>query len=149
VTNDYVRSLQQPSTTTYVSAIFAHHIASHCTSLPGNHVLFNQIWLSLDEQLPLGPSSPTTIAPVGMKVVSSPTCPSNPKHFDDAFATPFASDWREPLFQNYEKMMTSGTFSVPLLCFSVPPGKTILRPRIACRVKDTSVVHQYDLYALC
>jgi hypothetical protein len=89
-----------------VPAIFAHRIASHQTSLPGNHVLFNQIWLRLDKQLPLGRSSPTTIAPVGMKVVSSPTCPSNPKHYDEAFATPFASDWRDVLFQNYDKIVT-------------------------------------------
>jgi hypothetical protein len=41
-----------------------------------------------------------------MKVVSSPTCPSNPKHYDEAFATPFASDWRDVLFQNYDKIVT-------------------------------------------
>lgn len=59
----------------------------------------------------------------------------------------FASDWRDALFQNYIKMQTTGTFSTPMLRSEVPPNKTILRPRIACRVKDTSTPHQYDLYA--
>jgi hypothetical protein len=44
-------------------------------------------------------------------------------------------------------MMASGTFSAPILRSLVPSNKTILRPCIACRVKDTSIPHQYDLYA--
>jgi hypothetical protein len=44
-------------------------------------------------------------------------------------------------------MMLSGTFSAPILRSSVPSNKTVLRPRVACRVKDTSIPHQYDLYA--
>jgi hypothetical protein len=60
---------------------------------------------------------------------------------------PFASDWRDALFQNYSKMQTTGTFSAPMLRSNVPSHKTILHPRISCRVKDTSTPHQYDLYA--
>lgn len=44
-------------------------------------------------------------------------------------------------------MLTTGTFSAPMLCSQLPPGKSILRPRIACHVEETSTPHQYDLYA--
>jgi len=146
---DYIQSLQQPGSTTYIQGIFARRLASNRTSLAGNRVLFNQIRFtidrpSIDDSLP-----PTTIVPVGMKVVFSPIRPDNPKHFGETLNTPFAADWRDALFQNYDKMMTTGTFSAPLLRSSVPSGKSILRPRIACRVKDTSVTNQFDLYARC
>ena len=36
-------------------------------------------------------------------------------------------------------MLATGTFSAPLLRTSVPAGKSILCPRIACRVKDTTI----------
>ena len=44
-------------------------------------------------------------------------------------------------------MLASGTFSAPLLWSSVPSDNTILRPRVACKVIDTSIQNQYDLYA--
>jgi hypothetical protein len=58
-----------------------------------------------------------------------------------------ASDWRDALFQNYTKMLNTGTFSAPMLCTQFPSGKSILRPRVACKVKDTPTPNQYDLYA--
>jgi hypothetical protein len=82
-----------------------------------------------------------------LKVISCPTHPDTPKHFGQTLATPFASDWQDALFQNYNKMLNTDTFSAPLLCSDVPPNKSILRPRIACGVKDTSTAHHYDLYA--
>jgi len=146
----YLRSLQLPNTTIYIEAILARRVASQRTSLSGNRAAFNQIRLI---------SSPTTIvdcqddpspsifAPVGLKVVSSPFKPATPSHFGATYTSPFASDWRDALFHNYDKMLASGTFSAPLLRTSVPPNKTILRPRIACKVKDTPTPNQYDLYA--
>jgi hypothetical protein len=157
-TIDYVQSLQQPTVTTYVPAIFAHRISSHRTSLAGNRVLFNQIRLitnghSKEVSSPSADSCtscpPTTIVPVGMKVVFSSSRPPTPKHFGETLHMSFASDWRDALFQNYNKMMNTGTFSAPILHSSVPSGKSILRPCIACRVKDTSTANQYDLYARC
>jgi hypothetical protein len=44
-------------------------------------------------------------------------------------------------------MLNTGTFSAPILRSSVPSNKTILRPRVACKVKDTTIPNQYDLYA--
>jgi hypothetical protein len=115
--------------------------------LSGHHAIFNQIRLpctqpSIDES-----SLSSVIAPAGLKVVSSPTRPETPSHFGATYASPFASDWKDALFQNYNKMLHCGAFSAPILLSSVPSNKTILRPRIACRVKDTSIPHQYDLYA--
>jgi hypothetical protein len=133
--------------TTYVTAIFARRIASHRTSLAGNRVLFNQVCLAFDNTSTSDPPSPTIIVPVGMKVVSSPIRPATPKHFGETFGMPFASDWRDALFHNYDKMLASGTFSAPILRSSVPGNKRILRPRVACHVKDTDIAHQYDLYA--
>jgi len=68
-------------------------------------------------------------------------------HFGATFNSPFASDKRDALFQNYNKMLASGTFSAPILRSSVPSHKTVLRPRVVCKVKDTSLPHQYDLCA--
>ncbi len=69
------------------------------------------------------------------------------KHFGQTLSMPFASDWRDALFQNYNKMMTTGTFSAPMLRSAVPFNQKILRPRVSCRVKDTTTANQYDLYA--
>ncbi len=144
---DFLKSLQIPDTTIYIEAIFARRVASQRTSLSGNRVIFNQIRLRTD-RAPVDDSiSPSVIVPVGMKVVSSPVRPDTPSHFGATYHSPFASDWRDALFQNYDKMLTTGTFSAPILRTSVPPNKTVLRPRVACRVKDTSIPHQYDLYA--
>jgi hypothetical protein len=44
-------------------------------------------------------------------------------------------------------MLNTGTFSAPLLRSDVPPNISILHLRIACRVKDTSTAHHYELYA--
>jgi hypothetical protein len=91
--------------------------------------------------------SPSVAIPAGLKVVASPICPDNPKYFGETYNSPFASYWRDALFQNYDKMLATGTFSAPLLRSLVPSNKTVLHPRIACRVKDTSIPNQYDLYA--
>jgi hypothetical protein len=44
-------------------------------------------------------------------------------------------------------MLASGTFSAPILRSSIPAHKMVLRPRVTCKVKDTLVPNQYDLYA--
>jgi hypothetical protein len=94
----YLKSIQHASTTTYVSAIFAHRVASHRTTLAGNRVLFNQIRLLHDKPSIVEPSSPSIIVPVGLKVISSPICPETPTHFGATFSSPFASDWKDALF---------------------------------------------------
>jgi len=138
----YLKFIQHPTASSYVQAIFACHIASQRTSLAGNHVVFNQIRLSTDKH-DIDSSIPdSVIAPVGLIVISSPIYPEIPPHFGATITSPFASDWRNALFHNYNKMMASGTFSAPILRSLVPSNKTILHPRIACQVKDTSIPHQ-------
>jgi len=144
---NYLRSVQNPTVTTYVPAIFARCIAHQRTSLSGHRAVFNQIRLSCIQPSIDTSSLSSVVAPAGLKVVSSPTRPETPSHFGATFASPFASNWKDALFQNYNKMLNCGTFSAPILRSSVPLNKTILRPQIACRVKDTSIPHQYDLYA--
>jgi len=143
----YLKSLQDPKATLYIPVIFARRIASQRTSLAGNRVVFNQIRLSTDKSITDESDATSIIALVGLKVVSSPTHPDTPPHFGAIFTSPFASDWRDALFHNYNKMMTSGTFSALILCSSVPSNKTILRLRVTCKVKDTSIPNQHDLYA--
>ncbi len=126
----------------------AHCAASTRTCLAGSRVLFNQIRLIAEPQPhPPDNASTTTIVPVGCKAVSSSTCPENPQHFGKILNMPFASDWHDTLFQNYTKMLNTDTFSAPMLRSMVCPDKSILRPRIACKVKDTTTPGQYDLYA--
>jgi len=120
----YLRSIQVHDTMTYVSAIFAHRVASTQTSLSSNCAVFNQIRLSrspVDDSI-----SPLVVVPVGMKIVSSPVHPDTPSHFGATYQSPFASDWHDALFQNYDKMLSTGTFSAPILHTSVPPRKSIL-----------------------
>jgi hypothetical protein len=143
----YIASLQDPFGTTYAQTIFARRIASTRTSLESNRVLFNQVHLAFNNTHLDKPLPSSVIVPVSMKVVSSPIRPPNPKHFGETLSTPFATDWRDALFQNYDKMMRTGTFYPPMLCSSVPLGKRILRSRVACKVKGGPLPNQYDLYA--
>ena len=145
---DYLNTLRHIQHSVHITCILARHIASSRTSLAGHRVLFNQTRLRNEPiATPPNTSTPTTFVPVGCKVISSPICPDTPKHFGQTINTPFASDWLDALFQNYSKMLTTGTFSAPMLCSQLPPGKSILHPRIACHVEETSTPHQYDLYA--
>jgi len=43
-------------------------------------------------------------------------------------------------------MLASSTFIAPVLQSSVPQHKAILCPRVACKVKETSIPNQFDLY---
>ena len=145
----YLRSLQQPSSSSYVLCIFARRQASQRTTYEGNRVLFNQIRLCLNKEQPTPAPTASIIIPAGCKVISSPTRPPTPAHFGQTLHLPFAADWKEALFGNYNKMLASGTFGAPILRTAMPPGKSLLRSRVACRVKDTSLPNQYDLYARC
>jgi hypothetical protein len=44
-------------------------------------------------------------------------------------------------------MLTSGTWSAPILRSSVPPNKAILRNRVTFKVKDTDQANTYELYS--
>ena len=45
------------------------------------------------------------------------------------------SEWKESMFENYEKMNTSGTFSAPFLRKDLPSTIKILKAQPAFKVK--------------
>eukprot|EP00957_Ditylum_brightwellii_P050931 3863001-Ditylum_brightwellii.AAC.1 len=50
------------------------------------------------------------------------------------------------MFENYEKMNTSGTFSSPILRSDLPPNVKILQAQPAFKVKLQEETHHYELY---
>jgi hypothetical protein len=114
----------------------AHHIASQRTTFEGNRVLFNQVRLATlpPESLAVSPS-PTVVVPMALKVISSPIRPTCPTHFGQTLTMPHATNWKDALFANDNKMLTTGTFSAPMLRSAVPPDKLVLRSQVACRVR--------------
>jgi hypothetical protein len=108
------------------------------TSLETNRAIFNQIHLNYHQNI---------IVPIAWRIVTSPIRPKTPAHIGELTNDPFLSDWKGSLFDNYDKMQTTGTFSQPMLRSQVPSGKAILRSRIAFHVKDGDSTNVYDLYA--
>ncbi len=86
------------------------------------------------------------IVPTTHRVVSSPIHPKTPAHVAELANNPFCSDWKGSLFENYQKMQLTGTFSAPISRSQVPPGKAILHRCIAFHVKDNDTPNSYDLY---
>ncbi len=78
---DYLRSLQLDTSTIYIPAIFARCVAIARTSLGGNRAVFNQIHLLNADQPIIEPSSPSIIAPVGLKNRFKPDSSGNSKSF--------------------------------------------------------------------
>ncbi len=127
-TSKYLCSLQQPIGSSFVLCIMARRIASNRTSFEGNRVLFNQIRLTTVSPTPTDtPAPPSVIVPMGLKVISSPIRPDTPAHFGQTINMPHSADWKAALFENYGKMLTTGTFSAPMLRTEVPSDKTVLR----------------------
>jgi hypothetical protein len=144
----YIRSLQKPVVSSYISCILARRQASHCTSYEGDRVILNQIRLTSNTMVSDDtPMIPPVVVPSGLKVVSSPVRPPTPAHFGQTINMPFSAARKEALFGNYSKMQATGTFGAPILCTSMPSNKSVLRSRAACRVKNTSIAHHYDLFA--
>eukprot|EP00957_Ditylum_brightwellii_P153274 11665450-Ditylum_brightwellii.AAC.1 len=52
----------------------------------------------------------------------------------------------ESMFENYEKMNISGTFSAPFLRKDLPPTIKILKTQPAFKVKLQEEANKYDLY---
>jgi hypothetical protein len=105
--------------------VIIHILVVHLLPFPCNYLIKVLVWVVTSVQIDI----------------------ITPSHFGATFNSPFASDWRDAHFQNYNKMLASETFSALILRSSVPSHKTILRPGVTCKVKDTSTPNQYDLYA--
>jgi hypothetical protein len=79
-------------------------------------------------------------------MMSTPTKHYTPAHIGNLKNNPYYAEWKEALFKNYTKMLSSGTWSAPVLCSLVPPTKTILPPRVTFKVKTTDINNTYELY---
>jgi hypothetical protein len=141
----YLRSLQLDTTTTYTTAFCVRRNASTRNSLESNRAIFNQIRLNYHQNLPNTPDPHPVILPVARRIVTSSTRPTTPSRIGELANNPFRSDWKGSLFENFDKMQTTGTFSAPMLRSQVPLGKAVLRSRIAFRVKDGDTAQAYDL----
>eukprot|EP00957_Ditylum_brightwellii_P140844 10728436-Ditylum_brightwellii.AAC.1 len=56
------------------------------------------------------------------------------------------SEWKESMFESYEKMNTSGTFSAPVPGKDLPPTIKILKAQPAFKVKLQEEANKYELY---
>jgi hypothetical protein len=146
---NYIRSIQNPNTTTPVTGFFAKRNSSTTRSNFEEHrALFNQIRLTITPSKDSTSSDSTPIpVPLGFTTLVSPTRPIAPDHIGQLQNKPFYSDWKSSLFKNYDKMLTAGTWSAPILRSSVPSTKKILRNRVTFKVKDTDQVSTYELYS--
>ncbi len=142
----HLHQLQEPSKTVFLPCFLAKRIAPTRSSLAENRAMFNQIRLTYNQEPPSNTSLPIpTVVPVGMKVLSLPTRPDAPSHFGQLSHNPLQNDWMEALFDNYDKMARTGTWSAPMLRSLLPPSQQILRPRVSFRVKDTDITDTYEL----
>lgn len=122
----YITSLQLPSQSNLILFIMVHHNPTTHTQYADNWAIFNQIKLSYHSSS-IEPTTPSSsVVPCGFKVVVLPTRPTASAHIGQLSSNPLASDWKEAIFHNCNKMQCTGTWSAPLLCFSVPSSKTIL-----------------------
>jgi hypothetical protein len=114
---------QAPSIASYVHSLQQQHTstASSCTLLP----------------IPV---------PMGMTVIVTPIRPIAPNHIGELHNNPFYADWKSSLFKNYDNMLSSGTWSAPMLRSTVPPNKQVLQNRVTFKVKDTDLPNTYELY---
>ncbi len=86
-----------------------------------------------------------SIVPAGLKTVTSPIHPIAPNHIGEISNNPIWSDWKEALFQNYDKMQCTCTWSAPILRTSIPHDQFTLCNWVSFWVKDTSTPNTYEL----
>jgi hypothetical protein len=141
----FLHSLQLLESTSFITLFCARRTSSTRSSLETNRAIFNQIRLNYHCNLPNTPDLLTVTVPTAHRVVSSPFRPKTPAHVGEHTHDPFCSDWKGSLFENYEKMQLTGTFSAPMSRSQVPPGKAVLHSCIAFCVKDGDTPHSYDL----
>jgi hypothetical protein len=92
------------------------------TCLEENRALFKQIQFSRQDNIVSSNSAAfisftcnTPPAPQVMKLIFSPIRPKAPAHMGEFNTTTHKAEWKESMFENYEKMDTSGTLTAPIL----------------------------------
>lgn len=90
----YVRSLQQPNSTTTITGHFARRKQVHRTTFEENRAIFNQIKLSNISSHDTSTSSASIPVPVPMggTVITTPTRPMAPNHIRELHDNPFYAD---------------------------------------------------------
>ena len=83
--------------------------------------------------------------PIINKLVTYPDRPTKPQHFGDIYKDKHKEDWIDSIFESYEKMHITGTFSCPFPKTQLPPNATILKPRIVFKVRPVDVPNFYEL----
>ena len=78
-------------------------------------------------------SGPINIPTIN-KLVTYPDRPTEPQHFGDIYKDKNEEDWIDSLFESYEKMHITGTFSCPFPKTQLPPNTAILKPQIVFKV---------------
>ena len=68
------------------------------------------------------------------KLVTYPDQPTELQHFGGIYKDKHKEDWIDSIFESYEKMHVTGTFSWPFPKTHLPPNTTILKPRIVFKV---------------
>ena len=86
------------------------------------------------------------IIPVSSRVLQTTEKPKAPDHVGQLLNSKLRTEWLDSIFDNYEKMITTGTWDRPILRTSVPENKLILRPRLVFKTKTTDHKDMYDLY---
>ena len=82
--------------------------------------------------------------------MSSPIKPECPNNIGAMLKSLIKSFWFESIFENYDKMDATGTWSAPILVSEIPPdikkAMMIYRPVLSFKVKPTDVTNVYELY---
>ena len=135
------RSLQTSSTTN-IKLILAKRTAPTRTNYEKNRALFHKIrFVLMDDKNPI-----ILPVPIAKKVIMLPYKPSTPEHIGEMIKDPLRAEWTDSVFENYEKMWITGTFSKTFLRSTIPSDTKIICPRLAFKVKLTELTDQYDLY---
>ena len=108
------------------------------TTIESYRSVFHQIKFIYD--------NPTTKSPIptSNRIIQSPICPSTPAHIGQMIRSPFKAEWTDAIFENYDKMWTTGAWSKPFLRTTLPTDSKILRPRQVFKLKHTELTDTYD-----
>jgi len=144
---NFFHSQQHPHTTTILPCRIAKHKATTRMTFEDTRAIFNQIQLTSYLRDPLSTNiTQPIITPTVKTMISTPVKPTAPAQTGKMRNNPYYADWKAVLFQDYHKILNSGTWSAPILRSQIPPNKAILPPRVTFKVKRTDVNNTYELF---
>ena len=81
---------------------------------------------------------------IARRIVNLPQRPECPPHIGAALKSPLRQLWIDCLYDAYDKMHHTGTLSLPFPQSLLPPGTSVLRPRVTCEIKITDSTDYYE-----